>query len=105
MMWAMPEREIASRCARGEPAALAWFDRRYLGRVDAIACRLGLSPALAEEIKQLLRCRLFVGEQGPPRIASFRGDGPLDGWLAVAASRLIWRKIEATRRTVDDVTV
>jgi RNA polymerase sigma-70 factor (ECF subfamily) len=98
-----PDLELVARCARGEPAALAWFDRHVLGRVDRIAARLGASPALAEEVKQLLRCQLLVADDRPPRITAYRGEGPLDAWVAIAASRLVWRKLRSRSMPVDEV--
>jgi RNA polymerase sigma-70 factor (ECF subfamily) len=95
--------DLVRCCARGEPAALSWFDRHFLGRVDRIAARLGAPPPLAEEVKQQLRCRLLVSDDGPPGITAYRGDGPLDAWLAIAASRLLWRKLRARNKPVDDL--
>ena len=85
------ELQLVQACAAGDRAALARFESHYLVLVDLVAHRMGAPPSLAAEAKQILRCRLLVRDGGPPGISTFRGTGPLAGWLAIAASRLIWK--------------
>lgn len=75
---------LACACARGEARALAAFERL----LAEAAAHLGADAALADEVRQLLRHRLFVGDDGvPPKIATYGGRGPLAGWLRIAATR------------------
>jgi RNA polymerase sigma-70 factor, ECF subfamily len=68
---------------------LAAFDARYLTIVPHYLARLDRSPAFADEVRQRLRERLFVGEAGEAaRLASYSGRGPLGTWVRVAAIRL-----------------
>src|SRR5215472_13058474 len=79
---------LAAACARGDARALARFEKQFLSKVEAYVARLDSSPAFADEVRQLLRTKLFVSEAGgPPKIAAYRGTGPLGGWLRVAAIR------------------
>jgi len=96
------ELQLVQACAAGDRAALARFESHYLVLVDLVAHRMGAPPSLAAEAKQILRCRLLVRDGGPPGISTFRGTGPLAGWLAIAASRLIWKLLQRTRRGFDE---
>lgn len=68
-----------------DPAALRAFDERHLLDARAAVARIDGSPDFVAEVQQLLRERLFVGER--PRIAEYRGRGPLGGWVRTAAVR------------------
>jgi RNA polymerase sigma-70 factor (ECF subfamily) len=80
---------LACACVDGDARALALFDERHLASVARHLARLDRSPAFADEVRQLLRERLFVGHDGePPRLASYSGRGPLGTWVKVAAVRV-----------------
>jgi RNA polymerase sigma-70 factor (ECF subfamily) len=53
--------------------------------VGAFVAHIDASADFADEVRQQLRERLLVGAQ--PRIADYRGQGALGGWLRVAAVR------------------
>lgn len=79
---------LACACAAGDPSAIGLFDQHVLpvvGRAWAAGHRLA---DFADEVRQSLRIRLLVGIDGPPRIASYTGRGPLAAWVRVAATRL-----------------
>ncbi len=79
---------LACACTTGDPAALLAFERRYLPQVEAHLRRQNLLPDFTDEVKQMLRSRLLVAEEGAaPRIAGYSGRGPLAAWLRVAAVR------------------
>ena len=78
---------LACACARGDERALEAVDRR-LAEVGPAVARLDGTGVTVDEVKQLLRQRLFVAEPGArPRIADYSGRGPLSAWLRVAAVR------------------
>lgn len=86
----VPDLYLAHACARGEPAALATLERAFMPRLRAFLVKRFAAAEVADETLQLLRTRLLVAEGGrPPRIASYRGEGELLGWMSTAASRLL----------------
>ncbi len=78
---------LACACARGDAAALRRFEEEILPRVDGALRRFDPSPAFVDEVRQLLRQRLFIGDDAEARIASYGGRGPLVGWVRVVALR------------------
>jgi RNA polymerase sigma-70 factor (ECF subfamily) len=81
---------LACACASGSSAAVEVFSRRLLAVADvrAMLSSLGAAP-LADDVRQILLERLFVGSPGsPPRIASYSGRGSLAGWVRVSAVRV-----------------
>ena len=81
---------LACGCALLQPAALSAFDRQLLAKVPGILQRHRTSPEVSEEVRQLLRERLFLPPRGDdrPRIAGYSGRGPLATWVKVAALRV-----------------
>jgi RNA polymerase sigma-70 factor (ECF subfamily) len=81
--------ELARAVAAGDQAALRRFDAEVLPAIDAVVRRIDAAPAFLAEVRQALRLRLLVAETGAaPRIAGYKGDGPLTAWVRVAAVRL-----------------
>jgi RNA polymerase sigma-70 factor (ECF subfamily) len=79
---------LACACVLGAPGALASFERGFLVHVARFVARLDGSHAVAEEVRQTLRERLFVGSaDSPARLVGYQGRGPLLGWVRVAALR------------------
>ncbi len=79
---------LACACALRVAGALETFERVYLAHVPRFVARLDRGGQLAEDIRQTLRERLFVGSAAAPaRIADYEGRGPLLAWLRVAAVR------------------
>jgi RNA polymerase sigma-70 factor (ECF subfamily) len=78
---------LAWACALGHPAALRRLEHEYLSRVGAFIARIDTSPSATDEVRQLLRERLLVGD-GRPRILDYQGRGPLGGWIRIASVRL-----------------
>lgn len=79
---------LACACALGEPHALRAFERHVLQKVPA---RLGQLPAsTVDEVLQVLRQRLLLGQGGaPPKIADYSGRGPLLAWVRIIAARIV----------------
>jgi RNA polymerase sigma-70 factor (ECF subfamily) len=83
---------LACGCAHGLPQAMSAFDRSHLSQLGAALARIDRSADFADEVRQHLRERIFIGP--PPRILDYTGSGPLGGWLRVAA----WRTALNLRR-------
>jgi RNA polymerase sigma-70 factor (ECF subfamily) len=80
------ELALALACARGDAGALRAFEQHH-GRDIALAlARAGVEPAAVDDVAQLVRSRLFVGD--PPRIAAFSGRGELANWVRTVAVRV-----------------
>ncbi len=79
---------LAFAVAAGDPVAARRFEALVGGELVAAARAIDRDPAFVDEICQLARVRLVVGDGGPPRIAGYRGAGPLRAWVAIAARRL-----------------
>jgi RNA polymerase sigma-70 factor, ECF subfamily len=77
---------LACACAKGDGAALAAFEDAFFPEVDVVLARVkGTAPA-PDELRQLLRHRLFVGPE--KRIVEYSGRGSLKAWFRITASRL-----------------
>jgi RNA polymerase sigma-70 factor, ECF subfamily len=77
---------LAQAAARGEPHAVASIAARLREETRAALRRIDPSPAFFDEVLQTLQVSLLVGRA--PAIATYRGEGPLDGWLRACAVRL-----------------
>ena len=76
---------LACACARRDPAARAAFDAHILPSIEA-ALRVVLGPAAPlAELAARVRAELLDGDA--PRIAEYRGRGPLAGWARIIAAR------------------
>jgi RNA polymerase sigma-70 factor (ECF subfamily) len=78
---------LAWAAARGDARALAAIERRHMPAVRIAVARV-LGDDRAEDAMQQVRTKLFVREDGPPRIAEYQGRGSLPGWLRVVAVRV-----------------
>jgi RNA polymerase sigma-70 factor (ECF subfamily) len=94
---------IAAACAAQEPTAHAAFDA-VLSEVDAAGASTRSPRDLVDDVKQLIRVQLLVARDGkPPGIASYRGKGPLRGWVRITATReLIRHQRKRARETPGD---
>ena len=96
---------LACACGDGNPQALARFDELHIRTLPARLSRLGLAGSVVEEMQQVLREKLLVGD--PPRIATYSGRGPLHAWVRAAAVRTALNLMRATWREelVDDMAL
>ncbi len=79
---------VAYACVRGDARALRAFELRYTPAIRAGVRGIVDCEGVAEEVRQRLWERLFVGAHGrPPRIADYAGRGRLAGLVALAARR------------------
>jgi RNA polymerase sigma-70 factor, ECF subfamily len=83
-----PDLYLACACAAGDPSALRLFEDQVLPQADAALRRVDASPTFADEVRQILRQKLFVGDgESAPKIGDYAGRGPLATWVRVAAVR------------------
>jgi RNA polymerase sigma-70 factor, ECF subfamily len=82
---------LACACSRGDSAAIVAFERAYFSEVDVAVRRArGVHTPPVDEVRQMVRHKLFVAEPGqPPKVASYSGRGDLRSWFRVTVSRLI----------------
>lgn len=73
-------------CGLGASQACSALDRRYFPFLRARLRSVAPEQDFAEEVLQRVRDRLLVGSK--PRINTYRGDGPLSGWLRVVANNV-----------------
>lgn len=92
--------KLAQACAAGDTEALARFDATYAPLMRAVARRFG-SDDFATEVVQLVHRRLLVAEDAvAPRIAEYRGQGPLAGFVQAVTVRLALNLQKASGRHV-----
>ena len=77
---------LACACARGNAAAIDAFETRVLPPIAGALRRIALDDDLVKEVRQRVREHLLVGD--PPRIAEYRGRGPLTAWVRIVAVRM-----------------
>jgi RNA polymerase sigma-70 factor (ECF subfamily) len=81
---------LAHGCAQGDVNALGKFERLFFGEVDRACARSRTVGAQLDDIKQILRARIFVGTDGAtPKIADYTGRGSLQGWFRVVVARAV----------------
>jgi RNA polymerase sigma-70 factor (ECF subfamily) len=78
---------LACALARGDARALEHFER-LVSQVDGWLAGQRASPAMIEEVRQRVRVRVLVPDEGPPRVLQYAGRGPLGGWLRIVALRI-----------------
>lgn len=95
----LDELGLCCACAAGHPGPLAEFERRYFPEIDRALRNIDRSGDLTDEIKQLLRHKLFVAAPGArPGITQFEGRGPLGRWIQVVATREALMFLRAAKR-------
>lgn len=85
-------------CAIGVESACWELERRYLGTLRSTLGRVVRQPDLVEESLQVVRARLLTGPKA--RIATYRGQGPLETWLRVVATRIALDELRSRKRTL-----
>jgi RNA polymerase sigma-70 factor (ECF subfamily) len=81
---------LACACSSGRPEAIAAFEARYFGEVVLAVKRAPRALLAVDDVAQLVRERLFVGDgTRGPRISEYRGTGAMRSWLRVTVSRMV----------------
>jgi RNA polymerase sigma-70 factor (ECF subfamily) len=97
---------LACACAWHLPGAVAAFDRDYIREVDIALSRMRIGPPRLQDVKQLVRQRLFVGggTAGQPtsagKIAEYGGRGDLRRWVRSVAVRTCLNELRKGKREV-----
>jgi RNA polymerase sigma-70 factor (ECF subfamily) len=97
---------LACACARQVPGAVAAFDRDYMREVDVALSRMRIGPPRLQDVKQLVRQRLFVGggTAGQPtsagKIAEYGGRGDLRRWVRSVAVRTCLNELRKGKREI-----
>ena len=90
---------LAFGCARGSAAAVTEFRRRFAPEIARVIRKYPSLRTDGADIAQEIFARLLVArEDAPPRIADYRGAGPLQGWVRVAALRVTLDRVRARDR-------
>ncbi len=79
---------LATACLQGDARAQAILDELTRGDVVATAANIDPAPDFVEDVQQVLRIRLLVGEPGEPRLRRYSGHGPLKSWVNISAVRV-----------------
>ncbi len=96
---------VAHAAAAGDPVAFVIVDRRMCTQLASVVRSLGESTTFAEDLESALRAHILTPREGAgPRLASYVGTGPLDGWLRVTATReaVRARRARSARGTSSD---
>jgi RNA polymerase sigma-70 factor, ECF subfamily len=97
---------LACACAHQQPGAIAAFDRDYMREVDVALQRMRVGPPRLQDVKQLVRQRLFVGggnagqPTSPGKIAEDGGRGDLRRWVRSVAVRTCLNELRKGKREV-----
>lgn len=85
---AAQELAFAWACGNGQPGSLRVFEEQVMPAAQRAVGRVSAEPGFIDEAMQRLRTRLLMPRgQKPARMLTFRGQGPLLGWVSVAAVR------------------
>jgi RNA polymerase sigma-70 factor (ECF subfamily) len=81
---------LAAGCARGDRRALRALEEAYFGEVDQAMGRARPPGVQVDDVKQLLREKLFVAPAGEvPKIAEYSGRGELRRWVRATVTRTV----------------
>lgn len=82
------ETVLMAACSAGRARALTVFRERVIGdATSGVGERYG-SELRGEDLAQAVAQRLFVGDDGARRLASWKGTSPLSSWVRAIATRL-----------------
>jgi RNA polymerase sigma-70 factor (ECF subfamily) len=90
LRWHLGDLYLACASGHGDTNALAAFDAAHMSAVPAMLSRLrGIEPSI-DDVKQMVREKLFVAggaAAAEPKILGYSGAAPLAGWLRVVVTR------------------
>jgi RNA polymerase sigma-70 factor, ECF subfamily len=89
---------LACACANRIDGGLRRFEDHFAQTIPAFVRRVDATPAFVDDVRQALRQKLFVSEEGAmPRIAGYSGRGPLSAWVGIAARRLALNAVRSRK--------
>jgi RNA polymerase sigma-70 factor (ECF subfamily) len=81
---------LACACARGNSRAIRALEDAFFGEVDQAMARARPAGVQADDVRQLLREKLFVARDGEPaKIAEYSGRGELRRWVRATVTRTV----------------
>ncbi len=90
---------LTCACTGGSAAALSAFDSRFMNEVKLGLARMNVSESQVDEVKQLVRHKLFLSEDGSPgKIAEYSGRGDLRRWVRSIAVRTCLNELRRHKR-------
>lgn len=93
------ELALCAACAAGNADAIAELERCHFPEIDRALHNLDREGDLTDEVKQLLRHKLFVAAPGArPGIVQYEGRGPLGRWIQIVATREALMLLRKQRR-------
>jgi RNA polymerase sigma-70 factor, ECF subfamily len=96
---------LACACIEGVAGAAEAFEARCAGPIRAVLATFTRVASEQEDIGQLVRMAVLVGDRGVSRkIESYQGRGPLGRWIGVVAQRIalsVLRADEHRARALD----
>jgi RNA polymerase sigma-70 factor, ECF subfamily len=97
------ELALAIAAANGSEAAIAELEAACAGTIGAACRRFANTGHTADDLRQILRTKLFVGDDCT--IGLYNGQGSLEAWIGVIATRLfidLGRRKDRAREAVED---
>ncbi len=92
---------LACGCSLGMPGAVAVFEAMLRTEIGVALQRFHLQPSAIDEVCQMTREKVIVGEPGrTPRIAEYAGRGTLGGWTRVVVTRIALNALRDQKREV-----
>lgn len=89
----MEELYLACACLHQVPMAAETFEQHYLRKLPRLLRHRERSASSIDEICQLASVKILVAsEEGPPKIAEYKGVGDLQSWVRVIAVRIALRQ-------------
>ena len=81
---------LACACSRGDGKAILALEEAYFGEVDQAMARARPPGVQVDDVKQLLREKLFVARGGEiPKIGEYSGRGELRRWVRATVTRTV----------------
>lgn len=79
---------LAYACAvMGDPIAVRCFEARIFAEVGDVVRSIDADPDFGDEVRQIVRQRLLVGDDAGPRLLDYAGRGPLAVWVQIILVR------------------
>ncbi len=94
---------VTCACLRGSTQAIVYVHQAFQPDLDKVLAKVSHNQEIHADAKQKLHEHLFVAKDGaPPKIAGYKGNGPLAAFLKVVVSRLALELIRKQVKEVDE---